>query len=53
MPDRVLGKNSGIGKAQLVAVEQLIRHVPEGANSLLAPIDNVVKTLSCSLSALR
>jgi hypothetical protein len=44
MVNRIIGEYSGVGKAQLVAVEELVCDLAEGANSLVAHVGEAVES---------
>ncbi|MFZ0395079.1 MAG: hypothetical protein WBX09_19850 [Terracidiphilus sp.] len=43
VPDRVLGEDSGIWQPEFVGVIEILRHVPEGADTLAALVGDVVE----------
>ncbi|MFZ0271187.1 MAG: hypothetical protein WB524_12590 [Acidobacteriaceae bacterium] len=43
MVDSVLGEGGRIGQSNLVAVEELLCHIPKGANSFVTPVGDVVE----------
>ena len=45
MVDCIIGKHCRVGEAQLIAIEELVCHIAEGADSLMARVGEVIEAL--------